>query len=45
MNFEKGNSIVIENGKIAAMGSHKKLLRQTGTYRKLWNIQAGNFMA
>ncbi len=42
---EMDRIIVIENGKIAAMGSHKKLLRQAGIYRKLWNIQAGNFMA
>ena len=42
---EMDRIIVIENGKIAAMGSHKTLLRQTGIYRKLWEIQAGNFMA
>lgn len=42
---EMDRIIVIKDGKIAAVGSHKTLLRQTGIYRKLWEIQAGNFMA
>ena len=35
--------LVIEQGKIAADGSHAELLAKQGTYQKLWNIQAGGF--
>ncbi len=37
--------IVLEEGGIAAMGTHEELLRRRGTYRKLWEIQAGKFLA
>ncbi len=37
--------IVIEDGKIAAMGTHEELLKQGGVYQKLWEIQAGKFLA
>jgi ABC-type multidrug transport system fused ATPase/permease subunit len=38
--------VVIEDGKIAAEGTHRELLEQSGgLYRKLWSIQAGGFQA
>lgn len=38
--------IVIENGAIAAEGTHTDLINQTGgLYKKLWDIQAGSFVA
>ncbi len=37
--------IVIEKGKVATTGSHSELLRRgNGTYKKLWDIQAGGFL-
>jgi ABC-type multidrug transport system fused ATPase/permease subunit len=36
--------VVIEDGGIAAEGSHHELLEQGGLYKKLWSIQAGGFM-
>jgi len=35
--------IVIENGQVTASGTHDELLKEKGTYFKLWNIQAGGF--
>jgi ABC-type multidrug transport system fused ATPase/permease subunit len=35
--------VVVENGGIAAQGSHQELLEQGGLYKKLWSIQAGGF--
>jgi len=38
--------IVIENGAIAAEGTHDELVRhEGGLYHKLWSIQAGSFIA
>ncbi len=37
--------IVIEDGKIAADGTHDELLKEGGLYHKLWSIQAGSFLA
>ncbi len=37
--------VVMEHGKIAAQGTHDELLQQGGLYAKLWNIQAGGFLA
>jgi len=37
--------IVIEDGKIAADGTHDELLKEDGLYNKLWSIQAGSFIA
>lgn len=37
--------VVMEHGKIAAQGTHEELLKQDGLYAKLWNIQAGGFLA
>ncbi len=36
--------IVVEEGKVAAEGTHDELLSQAGRYRTLWNIQAGGFL-
>jgi ATP-binding cassette subfamily B protein len=35
--------VVVEDGKIAATGTHDELLKDVGTYAKLWNIQAGSY--
>lgn len=37
--------LVVEGGKIAADGTHDELLTEGGLYHKLWNIQAGGFIA
>ncbi len=37
--------VVMENGKVVDLGSHKQLVRKkNGLYRKLWEIQAGGFL-
>jgi ATP-binding cassette subfamily B protein len=36
--------IVIKNGKILQVGNHKKLIKQKGEYRKLWNLQKGGYI-
>jgi ATP-binding cassette subfamily B protein len=36
--------IVLEDGAITEQGSHKQLLKQHGTYAKLWNRQSGGFI-
>ncbi|HVY72957.1 MAG TPA: ABC transporter ATP-binding protein [Candidatus Paceibacterota bacterium] len=36
--------VVLENGKIAAEGTHQELLEKEGLYNKLWSIQAGGFI-
>jgi len=36
--------IVVENGAVAASGTHQTLIRREGTYKKLWDIQAGGFL-
>lgn len=35
--------VVIENGKITDIGTHTELLKNRGTYNKLWELQAGAF--
>jgi ABC-type multidrug transport system fused ATPase/permease subunit len=37
--------LVLEHGTVVADGTHQTLLRENGLYAKLWNIQAGGFMA
>jgi len=36
--------IVMEKGKIVQMGRHNELIRKSGTYRKLWNLQKGGYI-
>lgn len=41
---EMDRIIVIENGKIVEDDNHKELInKESGIYKKLWNIQAGGF--
>lgn len=37
--------VVLEDGKIAAEGTHQELVEHKGLYHKLWSIQAGGFIA
>ena len=37
--------IVMEQGRVVAEGTHSELLSQNGIYARLWNIQAGGFLA
>ncbi len=36
--------VVMEDGHVADSGTHNELLKKTGTYQKLWSIQAGGFL-
>lgn len=36
--------VVIENGKVTQLGTHKELIRQKGRYKKLWNLQKGGYI-
>lgn len=36
--------VVMEGGKMADEGTHAELLKRHGTYKKLWEIQAGGFV-
>ena len=36
--------IVLQDGSVAADGTHAELLAQGGLYQKLWSIQAGGFL-
>jgi len=36
--------IVMKNGKIVQEGSHSELIRQSGEYRKLWELQKGGYI-
>jgi len=42
MNADK--IIVMKNGKIMQMGTHKQLINQPGEYKHLWNIQKGGYI-
>lgn len=37
--------IVIDKGKIIEQGSHEQLIKNHGYYQKMWEIQAGGFLA
>jgi len=36
--------IVMEDGKIIQVGSHRQLIKQRGVYKKLWNLQKGGYI-
>lgn len=36
--------VVLDDGKIVEQGTHKELIRQKGTYARLWAHQSGGFM-
>jgi ATP-binding cassette subfamily B multidrug efflux pump len=36
--------VVMENGKIIEVWSHKELLEKSWVYKKLWDIQSGGFI-
>lgn len=36
--------VVLEEGKIVQLGTHKQLIRRKGTYRKLWELQKGGYI-
>ena len=41
---EMDKIIVISQGKIVEEGTHEELIKkEKGTYKKLWNLQAGGF--
>ncbi len=42
MNADK--IIVMKDGKIVQMGKHQDLIRQSGEYRMLWNLQKGGYI-
>ena len=36
--------IVLDKGKIVQMGKHEELIKQSGLYKKLWNLQKGGYI-
>lgn len=36
--------VVIDNGQVAAMGTHQELMKANGLYKKLWEIQSSGFI-
>ena len=36
--------IVLKGGKIIQQGKHSKLIKQSGEYKKLWNLQKGGYI-
>jgi ABC-type transport system involved in Fe-S cluster assembly fused permease/ATPase subunit len=36
--------IVLERGKIVQKGRHLELIRKSGTYKELWNLQKGGYI-
>ena len=36
--------VVMENGKVVEMGTHKGLIKKGGHYSKLWSLQSGGFL-
>lgn len=37
--------IMLENGNIVEMGTHEELLKLNGKYARMWNVQAGAYIA
>ena len=37
--------IVVDNGKIAEMGTHDELIKRDGIYKRLWSLQAERFVS
>jgi ATP-binding cassette subfamily B protein len=42
--MEMDRIVVIEEGSVVDAGRHEDLVLREGTYKKLWNIQAGGFL-
>ena len=36
--------VVLDNGKIVQVGTHRELITQDGEYSKLWDYQKGGFL-
>jgi ATP-binding cassette, subfamily B, heavy metal transporter len=36
--------VVMDKGKVVQIGNHKELIRKSGEYRKLWNLQKGGYI-
>ncbi len=36
--------IVLDKGKIVQIGNHRTLIKQSGLYKKLWNLQKGGYI-
>ena len=32
--------LVLENGRVAELGSHRQLLKENGTYRRVYDLQS-----
>jgi ATP-binding cassette subfamily B protein len=37
--------VVLDKGKIVQKGTHRELIKQQGTYKQLWNLQKGGYLA
>jgi len=42
MNADK--IVVLKNGKIVQIGNHNKLIKESGEYKHLWNLQKGGYI-
>ena len=36
--------VVMDKGRIVAVGKHKELIKREGLYKKLWNLQKGGYI-